>query len=117
MMGNFTNNLSPSSDIGDFSYHLTEKSLISLVLVSLTPGKKEASGWTGRNILTPICGKKEDSLIRLSQGELTKPCPGTRFVKSFLSHVYMSTDGSMLFSQLVLVGKRICGSAAVSDLA
>ena len=38
--------------------HLAMKSLISLVLVSLTAGEKEASGRTDGNILTPICGKR-----------------------------------------------------------
>lgn len=46
-------------------------------MVSPTEGKKEASGWTDRNILTPMSWK------RLASGHV---------LQSFLSYVYMSTD-------------------------
>lgn len=71
------------------------KSLISLVLVSLgRRDGKEASWMDGQEYPHTYLWKKkkEDSLIRLSQGELTKATPRTRFPESFLSHVYMSTD-------------------------
>jgi len=59
--------------------------------------------------------RKEESPIRLNQGELTKARPGTCLTKSFLPHVYMSTDYVICSQSLSRVrGERISAITPVS---
>lgn len=111
MTGTFTNNnLSSSPDIPSTVIQWLIASppyenfdIISFGVSGPRAGKKPLDGRTG--IFWHLSVEKEDSLIRLSQGELTKATPRTRFTESFLSHVYMSTDYGICSQSLSQEGK------------